>query len=1051
MRSRLFGSVPAGFAVFLLAIAFPISIALASDEVPGVGGLTPTTAAKPGLSLPSESSRVIEFETSEGTDLQLDLSPDGTTIVFALLGDIYTMPSAGGIAQRITEGMAIDSQPVFSPDGNWLAFLSDRSGAENVWVMHPDGSNARQIGLYDDDPIFVSPSWTPDGSGIYVSRFWPDRNAYDLWHFTVDRAGLGTVAIPNGTAEGDVRHTLGAVVSPDGNWLYHASRTGSLDLAEPVEWQIVRTGLSDRSREVVVTASGDARLGKSQTSSFRPTISHNGKLLAFIERRAGQTWLRLLDLASHQFHDLVRLDPDSLQASYWSDIAPRVAFTPDDRGIVFTSGGKLRRIRLSDDMISEVRFTTNVRAHLAPLARAPTRIETGPVELRLIQDPQLSPDGAMFAFSALGRLYLMPVGGGDPVPIATDGPPRFHPYWSSDGLRLLSVSWTNEEGGHVWETDISSGNSRRITWQDGFYTHPVYAPDGTIVVVRSRSEARRSVYLEFGQFRNAELVTLDRQGNPQVIAQGDMGGTPHFLDDGSWLINRPDGVYDVESGEKLVGVSGPNWYFAEGPAQADDIRVSPDGKHALAKIAQQLHWLEMPTHAGEVVHLQRDVAGQRQVSDIGADFFGWRDGDDGFYWSVGPSLYRVNGPTAVPQSVRVSIKLPRAMHRGNYLLRGATVLTMGDAGDIGNADVLVVDDRIAAIGPRGSVRSEAGTAVHDMSGRFIIPGLIDVHDHVADIRRDVLDFAPWGPRANLAYGVTTAFDPSTLSVDMLAYQDAIDAGLTKGSRILSTGPAIFSFNDFRSAAEVDAVLRRYREHYGLTNIKMYRTGNRRVRQWIADAARRLGLQPTTEGALAAKLDLSHVFDGYSGNEHAVPPSVLYDDVVQLMAKSGISYDLTLQITHGGFPAQDYFIARDRPYHDSKYAELAPEFFRRQKFAMRVWRDPSLYLFPTIAASAGRFADAGGLLAIGSHGEVPGLGMHWEMEAHAMGGMAPSEVLRAATIGGARAIGREPDLGSIEAGKIADMVVLKADPRLDIRNSLAISCVIKAGEYCASLP
>jgi len=1000
--------------------------------------------ATPGQVLPSQPSRIIEFETSEGTDLQLDLSPDGRTIIFALLGDLYSVDSRGGVARRLTEGMAIDSQPIFSPDGDWVAFLSDRSGAENLWIMCPDGSHARQIGLYDDNPIFTSPSWSADGLGIYVSRFWPDRNAYELWHFDTEQAGLGKVVIPNNGTEAPPLHTLGAVASPEGKWLYHASRSGSLNLAEPVEWQIARTRLSDLTRETIATASGDVRLGKAQTSSFRPAVSHDGRLLAFVERRAEQTWLRLLEIETRKVRDLVRLGPDSLQASYWSDIAPRVAFTPDNDAIIFTSGGRLKRIQLADNAVTEIEFTAQVRAHLAPLARAPARIETGPVELRLIQDPVLSPDGFTFAFSALGRLYLMPAKGGKPKPVASNGTPQFHPSWSPDGRRLLSVSWSDVDGGHAWETDIASGKSRRITQQDGFYTHPVYAPDGTVIVVRSPSEARRSVYVEFGQFREAELITLKRTGKPHTLATGEMGGTPHFLSDGRLLINRPDGVYDTTSNERLVSITGPNWYFAAGPAQADDIRISPDGRHALAKIAQQLHWIEMPEQAGGTVHLERAANEQHQVSDIGADFFGWKEGGAGFYWSVGPSLYLAADTQSAPDPVRAVIKLPRVTHHGTYLLRGATVLTMGDAGDIANADILIRDGRIKAIGPRGSVHVEAATKIIDVSDRFIIPGLIDVHNHVADIRRDVLDFAPWGPRADLAYGVTTVFDPSTLTIDMLAYQDAIEAGLTKGARILSTGPAIFSFNDFRSPEEVNAVLRRYRDHYGLANIKMYRTGNRRVRQWVADAARRLGLHPTTEGALSAKLDLSHVLDGYAGNEHAIPPPVLYDDVVQLMARSGISYDLTLQITHGGFPAQDYFIAQDQPYQDPKYTQLAPEFFRRQKFAARPWRDPSLYIFPTIAASAARFAEAGGLLAIGAHGDVPGLGTHWEMEAHVMGGMTPANVLRAATIGGAKAIGREADLGSLEIGKVADMVILNVDPRVDIRNSLSISCVIMAG-------
>src|SRR6185312_11862844 len=176
------------------------------------------------------------------------------------------------------------------------------------------------------------------------------------------------------------------------------------------------------------------------------------------------------------------------------------------------------------------------------------------------------------------------------------------------------------------------------------------------------------------------------------------------------------------------------------------------------------------------------------------------------------------------------------------------------------ADILVVDDRIAAIGPRGSFAVPPGAAIRDISGKTVLPGFIDEHDHIGSVRREVLSLDEWDLKARLAYGVTTSFDPSTLTIDALEYQDLLDAGLMLGPRLRSTGPAVFSMNRFGSLDEVRAVLRRYRDAYGLRNLKEYRTGDRRVRQWVAIAARELGLQPTTEGALSLKLDLSQVID-----------------------------------------------------------------------------------------------------------------------------------------------------------------------------------------------
>ena len=289
-----------------------------------------------------------------------------------------------------------------------------------------------------------------------------------------------------------------------------------------------------------------------------------------------------------------------------------------------------------------------------------------------------------------------------------------------------------------------------------------------------------------------------------------------------------------------------------------------------------------------------------------------------------------------------------------------------------------------------------------------------------------------------------AFDPSPLSIDMLAYQDAIDTGLMLGSRIASTGPAIFSFNEFESYAQVRAALSRYRDDYRVGNIKMYRSGNRRVRQWIAMAARELGLQPTTEGALSMKLDMSQIIDGYAGNEHALTAVPLYADMIALMAKSGVGWTATLQITNGGSEGQDYFIVRDHPAEDPKLDRFAPRFVVDMKTRVRMYREPDEYLFPRVAASVTAVQRAGGLIGIGAHGEMPGLGFRWELQAHTMGGMTPTEALRAGTIGSATHIGRGADFGSIEPGKYADLVVLERDPLKDISNTLAIAAVMEGG-------
>jgi hypothetical protein len=455
--------------------------------------------------------------------------------------------------------------------------------------------------------------------------------------------------------------------------------------------------------------------------------------------------------------------------------------------------------------------------------------------------------------------------------------------------------------------------------------------------------------------------------------------------------------------------------------------------------------LKMPP-PGTTIDIAQAGNFHRQLTDAGADFFSWGDGGRSITWALGSTFYRRSLAAAGGQTdaFKAVVELPRAVVRGNLLLRGATLITERGGEVIPDADLLIVNDRIAALGPRGSVTVPARTKIWAVPGKWIVPGFIDTHDHIADIRRGILDFDSWGPLANLAYGVTTAFDPSPLSIDMLAYQDAVDAGLMPGSRIAQTGTAIFSFNEFQSYAQVRAVLGRYRDDYRVGNLKMYRSGNRRVRQWIAMAARELGLQPTTEGALSMKLDMTQIIDGYAGNEHALTAVPLYADMVSLVAKSGVEWTATLQITNGGPEGQDYFIVRDHPADDPKLNRFAPRFVVDLKTRVRTFRELDEYLFPRVASSAAAVLRAGGLIGIGSHGEMPGLGLHWELQAHVMGGMTPAEALRAGTIGSAAAIGRAGEFGSLEPGKFADLVILNRDPLADIANTLAIDSVVLGG-------
>lgn len=1027
--------------------------------------LAPAQFRRDGL--PLEPGRQFRFTVDSGTWISPDISPCGDQLVFDLLGDLYLMPARGGRARALTRGLAVDAQPVFAPDCRRIAFVSDRSGAENLWVLSLEDQSLQAVTRYDNNRVLVSPAWSADGDAIFASRYLAELTAYELWRFPLAAGASPELLSPARTAEGAVRSALGAAPSADGRYLYYAAREGRLDLDGMPEWRILRRDLGTGEDSTLVRAPPSPRPDLVMGTAFRPRISPDGRWLVYGARREGRTGLRRMDLRSGADDWLVfPVQRDQAQSSHWRDILPGHAFTPDGNELAFTRDGRLFRLDLATMEEQPIPFSAEVALDLGPDLRVPVPQETGPVHARVIQHPAVSPSGSEVLYTAFGYLYrksLAGKGSASPERLTRGEVPEFHPTWSADGERLAYVTWAAEGGGQVWLLDAAgAGGPTPLAAEGAFYSNPVFTPDGrALLVLRSSSERRMMGYMEYGGLRQAELleISLD-SGASRVVYRGELGGPLHFAGNpGRVLLREAQGLraIDLATGEARPGLSvtGAGWYFAEGEAPVDGLRMSPDGTLALAQAAQQLHLVTVPRRPAQAVSLLEAGPSHRQITRVGADFFSWSADGKSLYWAVGSSLYHLplaaldeggagESPEALAARFDLDVARPRDVPRGDLVLRGATAITMEGDRVVADSDIVIRDDRIVYVGRRGGHPLPEDAEVMDLGGAFVVPGFIDAHDHIADIRRDLLDLEGWGFGARLAYGVTTAFDPSPLSIDMLVYEDLVDTGQVLGPRIHSTGPALFSFNNFTSRDQVRDVLRRYREHYRVRNLKVYRSGNRRVRQWIAQEASAQGMLPTTEGALAMKLDLSQVLDGFPGHEHAFPVVPLGEDMLQLLGRSGVAYTPTLQIANGGPGAQDYYIVRDQPLGDEKLNRFVPRRIANIKFRQRTWRTLDDYLFPQLAEDIDRLDRAGGLVSLGTHGEVPGLGVHWEMEAYVAGGMPPLRALRAATLGAARAIGRDAEFGSLEVGKYADLVVLDRNPLEVISNTRSIRYVMKGG-------
>jgi Tol biopolymer transport system component len=1106
--------------------------------------------------LPLEPASTITFTTDEGTWISLDVDPDGESIVFELLGDLYELSIAGGAATQLTSGMAYDVQPRISPDGEWIAFVSDRDGNTNLWIARRDGSDPRKLSSGDRGAV-ISPDWTPDSQYVLVTETGGGSPAsVRMYHvnggsgITVG-GGADSEGGGGGGGGGGSPTRLGVQMSPDGNYLYFAQSAGGAGGGAGIaRWQIARMDLRGGEVDVLTQAEGAA---------IRPQLSPDGLRLVYGTRHETQTGLRLRDLQTGADRWVIwPLQRDEIESggAPSRDTLPGYAFTPDGQEIVITFDGKIRRVNVDSGAVTPVPFTVDVELEVGPDLTEPYRVPQGPVRARLVQSPTMSPDGSKLAFSVLTKIYVMDAvapttdaataetaevtdngemrsgepersfpaparaGGAtqaSPARLTTGDAWEFKPAYSPDGQWIAYVTWSMEEGGHIWKTRADgSGSPQRLTTYPAFYTDITFSPDGSrIVGLRGNEYMRHQTFSEFGGLRiPLDLIWLPAEGgDPALIVPARGVGAPHFASDPERIyVYANEGLislrYDGTDRRTHLRVTGPSTGGGRAPA-ADTVLLRPDGRWALAAVNNQIWVVAVPPASGDTpsVSVRGPSVPVKRLTDIGADYFGWADGGDTIFWAIGSTVYRrpfdsidfapeeeedeqeesdeaagggsgdeaqggAGGGQGEAQqqaeqeeqpeepfepldeeesveAIEVVLEFPRASPEGAIVLRGATVVTMAGGGDgpvIENADVVVTGIRISAVGPRGEVTIPAGAREIDATGKYIVPGFIDTHAHWEFRTHDVLEPHNWTLVANLAYGVTAGLDVQTSTNDYFAYQDLVDTGQSIGQRAFMTGPGVFSRNDFQSYEATLAYLTRYKEHYRTPNIKSYMVGNRQQRQWVVKAADELGLMPTTEGGRNMMLDITHAIDGMHGNEHTLPVVPLYKDVVELFAQTRTAYTPTLLVQYGGPIARLYFFTRTEVHDDPKLNRFYPH-NRLDEMTRRIgsWARDDEFSFDEAAAQAAKIQRAGGLVGVGAHGEVQGLGYHWEMWALGMGGMTPREVLQAATIDGARIIGFDADLGSIEEGKLADLVVLDADPLADIHNTNTVRYVMKNGE------
>ncbi len=1026
------------------------------------------------------------FSTTEGTWMCLDVSPDGKTIVFDLLGDIYTMPITGGTATCIRQGLAWEVQPRFSPDGAKISFTSDAGGGDNIWYMNADGSKAKQI-TKESFRLLNNAVWIDNEYVVARKHFTSTRSlgAGELWMYHLT-GGEGVQLTKRKNDQQDVNEPS---VSSDGRYVYYSEDLyggGFFQYNKNPNTQIFAVRRYDRQEGKVEDVTGGAG------GACRPQISRDGKLLAFVRRVGVKSVLCIQKLETGEEYTIYK-DLDKDQQEAWSTFGcyPGFSWMPDNKGLVIWAGGKIKRIPLwfgskgeigidmkmdtnmsaggRTPIAEDIPFSCTVKTKLAETRRTKQPVFEENFSSHAIRQAITSPDGKVLIFNSAGQLYRKNLPAGKPERLTkNDNAFEFEPSFAKDGKQLLFVTWNDEQLGQIQKMNLETKSTESLNLPKGIYRTPAFSPDGKKIVFRKQGGDDE---LGFVNCNKPGIYLMDANGSNLKFVM-ESGEYPRFSPDGTriYVSNGGNLFGALDKSISSFDLNGKDEKTLAKGKYTNQWTPSPDGKWLAFTELHKAYVCAMPM-AGQPLDVSGGM-GALPVSLVSRDAgynLHWSADSKQLHYTLGEEYFTIDlnkrfsflpgAPDSLPAldttGIKIGLELKTDKPNGTVIFENARIITCEGDQVIENGALVVYQNKIESIETTDVYKSKRikraePVTIIDCAGKTIIPGIIDAHAHSGNFRFGLSPQKQWEYYANLAYGVTTMHDPSTNSEMSFSHSELLKSGRMVGPRLFSTGTILYGAEgDFKapinSLDDARAALRRTKA-WGAFSVKSYNQPRRDQRQQVMAAARELGMLVVPEGGSFFAHNMTQIIDGHTTVEHNIPIAPLYNDVVSMWSKTQTHNTPTLIVNYGGLNGEYYWYQNTDVWTKQRLLHFTPRHIvmERSRHITKAPEEEYQNGYILTSKSCKKLQDAGVNINLGAHGQLNGLGAHWELWMLQQGGMSNLQALRCATINGAKSLGMDAEIGSLKVGKLADLVVLDSNPLVNIRGTESVQYVMVNG-------